>query len=285
MNSYQVLTRAEIEEAARAIAGQTAHHPQIGLVLGSGLNALAEQVADADHIAYSQIPHFAVTSVPGHVGKAVIGRLENQDVLILQGRVHGYEVVWPHLVTFPIRVMHALGIHTLIVTNAAGGVNPAFRAGDLMLIVDHLGLAAMAGNNPLYGPNEELLGPRFVDMSKAYDPVLRRLALDVAQRLDIDLKQGIYAGLAGPTFETPAEVRFLRTIGVDAVGMSTVPEVIVARHMGMRVLGISGISNVAISDPDAEGEANHEEVLAMGQAMVPKLTALLRGVLAGLPTP
>jgi purine-nucleoside phosphorylase len=181
--------------------------------------------------------------------------------------------------------MGELGIHTLILTNAAGGINPLFAAGDLMLIKDHLGLMAMTGGNPLWGPNDEALGPRFPAMNKAYDPELRRLALEVAAELGIELREGVYAGLGGPTFETPAEVRFLRLIGADATGMSTVPEVIVARHMGLRVLAVSGISNVAIDDPDADAEANHEEVLAAGRILVPRLTALLCSVLARMPAP
>jgi purine-nucleoside phosphorylase len=203
-------------------------------------------------------------------------------VLIMQGRTHAYEGVPVQQLTVPVRVMRELGVHTLIVTNAAGGINPSFRPGDLMLITDHIGLVAMTGLNPLWGPNDESLGPRFPAMSGAYDFALRRLALQVAARLGIELRQGVYAGLAGPAFETPAEVRFLRLIGADAVGMSTVPEVIVARHAGLRVLGISAISNVAVADSDSEEKADHEEVLAAGQALVPRLTALLHGILAAI---
>jgi purine-nucleoside phosphorylase len=220
--------------------------------------------------------------VAGHAGRLVIGRLAGQDVLIMQGRTHAYEGVPVQQLTLPVRVMRELGVHTLIVTNAAGGINPSFRPGDLMLITDHIGLVAMTGLNPLWGPNDESLGPRFPAMSGAYDFALRRLALQVAARLGIELRQGVYAGLAGPAFETPAEVRFLRLIGADAVGMSTVPEVIVARHAGLRVLGISAISNVAVADSDSEEKADHEEVLAAGQALVPRLTALLHGILAAI---
>jgi purine-nucleoside phosphorylase len=220
--------------------------------------------------------------VAGHAGRLVIGRLAGQDVLIMQGRTHAYEGVPVQQLTVPVRVMRELGVHTLIVTNAAGGINPSFRPGDLMLITDHIGLVAMTGLNPLWGPNDESLGPRFPAMSGAYDFALRRLALQVAARLGIELRQGVYAGLAGPAFETPAEVRFLRLIGADAVGMSTVPEVIVARHAGLRVLGISAISNVAVADSDSEEKADHEEVLAAGQALVPRLTALLHGILAAI---
>ncbi len=237
-------------------------------------------MADADRIPFADIPHFPLTTVPGHTGQLVIGRLSGKDVLISQGRVHAYEGASLQQLGLPVRVMHELGVHTLIVTNAAGGLNPEFQPGDLMLITDHIGLMAMTGGNPLWGPNDDSLGPRFPAMTGAYDRDLRRLAVDVAGRLGIGLRQGVYAGLSGPTFETPAEVRFLRLIGADACGMSTVSEVIVARHMGMRVLGFSGISNVAVADPDSEVEADHEEVLEAGQVLVPKLMALLRGVLA-----
>jgi purine-nucleoside phosphorylase len=273
------LGREQFQEVAAIIRQRTAHRPQIGLILGSGLNALAEQMEDPDLIPYADIPFYAQTSVAGHKGRMVIGRLAGQNVLVMQGRIHAYEGISPQRVTLPVRVMHELGIGTLIVTNAAGGINPTYRAGDLMLIQDHIGIMAMAGENSLWGPNDESLGPRFPAMNKAYDPGLRRLALKVATNLGIELKQGVYVGLGGPTFETPAEVRFLRMIGGDAVGMSTVDEVIVARHMSMRVLGICGISNTAVHDPDAAEEPTHEEVLAAGQVLVPKLIALLRGIL------
>jgi purine-nucleoside phosphorylase len=279
VSHYEHLSREHYQEVAAIVRQRTAHRPQIGLILGSGLNALADQVEDSDLIPYADIPYYAQTSVAGHKGRLVIGHLAGQDVLVMQGRIHAYEGISLQRVTLPVRVMHELGIGTLIVTNAAGSINPSYRAGDLMLIQDHIGMMALAGENPLWGPNDESLGPRFPAMNKAYDPALRRLALKVAANLRIELKQGIYVGLGGPTFETPAEVRFLRMIGGDAVGMSTVQEVIVARHMGMRVLGISGISNAAVHDPDAEEEASHEEVLAAGRVLVPKLIALLRGIL------
>jgi purine-nucleoside phosphorylase len=274
-----LLTRAQYQEAAGVVRQRTAHRPQIGLILGSGLNALAEQVQDADRIPYADIPYYGQTSVAGHRGQMVIGRLAGQEVLIMQGRIHAYEGISLQRVTLPVRVMHELGVRTLVVTNAAGGINPEYRAGDLMLIQDHIGLMAMTGGNPLWGPNDDSLGPRFPPMNKAYDPALRRLALKVASGLGIQLRQGVYVGLGGPTFETPAEVRYLRMIGGDAVGMSTVPEVIVARHVGMRVLGISGISNTAVHDPDASEEASHAEVLAAGDVLVPRLIALLCGIL------
>jgi len=283
MTATTAFTRAHYREAADAILRRTAHRPRVGLILGSGLNPLADEVEAADRIPYSEIPHFVPSTVVGHAGRLVIGRLEGRAILIMQGRIHAYEGFSQHQVALPVRVMHELGITRLIVTNAAGGLNPSFRAGDLMLIVDHIGLSAMVGHNPLWGPNDDSLGPRFPAMSKAYDPALRRLAREVADRLGIPLRQGVYCGLAGPAFETPAEVRFLRLIGADACGMSTVPEVMAACHMGMRVLGLSGITNMAVDDVDAEAEADHEEVLETGRQLVPRLMALLRGILAALP--
>ena len=283
MHLYETFTRAQYAEAADLIRSRTAHRPRVGLILGSGLNPLADEVTGADRIPYADIPHFPQPGVEGHRGQLVVGQLVGQDVLIMQGRAHAYEGYSLQQVTLPVRVMGELGIEVLILTNAAGGLNPAFQAGDLMLINDHIGLMAMVGGNPLWGPNDPTLGPRFPALNKAYDPDLRALTRRVAAELGIELRQGVYIGLGGPAFETPAEVRFGRMIGGDACGMSTVPEVIVARHMGLRVLGISGISNVAVDDPDAVEAANHEEVLAAGEIMVPRLMALLRGVLAALP--
>jgi purine-nucleoside phosphorylase len=283
MTQPEFFTRTHYREAAAMIRRGTRHQPKIGLILGSGLNPLADEVESANRIAYADIPYFPPTGVAGHVGQLVIGRLAGREVLIMQGRAHAYEGITQQQATLPVRVMHELGITLLIVTNAAGGINPDFRAGDLMLIVDHIGLNALVGHNPLWGPNDETLGPRFPALSKAYDPALRRLAVEVAADQGLPLRQGVYCGLAGPAFETPAEVRFLRLIGADACGMSTVPEVMVARHMGMRVLGFSAISNMAVDDVDAEAEANHEEVLAAGRLLAPRLIALLRGILAALP--
>jgi purine-nucleoside phosphorylase len=202
--------------------------------------------------------------------------------MIMQGRVHFYEGYPIQQIVFPVRVMQVMGIKTLIVTNAAGGINPAFHAGDLMLISDHINLIGMAGANPLFGPNDPTLGPRFPDMSQAYDPHLGNIAREVAREQQIPLQEGVYVSLSGPSFETPADIRFLRMIGADAVGMSTVPEVIVARHGGVQVLGVSGISNVALTEPIPGQEASHEEVLAAGQQIVPRLTALVLGTLARL---
>jgi purine-nucleoside phosphorylase len=273
-------TREHYDEAVQHIASKTDHRPRVGIILGSGLNPLADSVEGADTIAYQDIPHFPTPTVEGHVGQLILGRLEGTPVIIMQGRVHYYEGYPMQQVVFPVRVMQVMGVQTLIVTNAAGGLDPAFQPGDLMLIRDHINLIGMAGANPLHGPNDPTLGPRFPDMSQAYDPELRSMARDVAQENSIPLHEGVYVGLSGPSFETPADVRFLRLIGADAVGMSTVPEVIVARHGGLRVLGVSGISNVALAEPTPGKEASHEEVLAAGQQIVPRLITLIRGILA-----
>ena len=275
----EFFTRREFAEAADFIRSRTEHEPTVGLVLGTGLNPLAEEMQGADIIPYREIPHFPVSTVEGHIGQLVIGELEGQEIMIMQGRAHHYEGYSPQHIVLPIRAMQLLGIGVLIVTNAAGGLNPAFKAGDLMLISDHINLIGMAGLNPLRGPNDPELGPRFTDMSQAYDLELRRSALRVAKDLGLTLHQGVYICLAGPSFETPADLRFLRLIGVDAVGMSTVPEVTVARHAGMRVLGISGISNMAVIEPTGESKPVHEEVLEAGKILVPKLGSLLKGVI------
>ncbi len=254
--------------------------PRVGLILGSGLGPLAEEAEAVAVIPTAEIPDWPVSTVPGHAGRLVLGTLASQPVLILQGRVHYYEGYTMAQVGLPVRVMQRLGVETLIVTNAAGAVNPDFAPGDLMLITDHLNLMGMAGLNPLRGPNLDELGPRFPDMSQAYDRELQALARRVADEAGILLREGVYAALAGPSFETPADLRFLRGAGVDAVGMSTVPEVIVARHGGTRVLGISGISNKA--NLDGSTITTHEEVLEAGRIIAPKLLTLLRGVLQAL---
>jgi purine-nucleoside phosphorylase len=272
------VTRSQVEAAVAFIRSRTRYRPEFGLVLGSGLGPLAEAVQDADSIPFGDIPHFPVSSVPGHKGRMIIGRLEDRTVLVMQGRVHYYEGYSMGQVTFPIRIMQLLGIHTVILTNAAGGLNTSFRAGDVMLITDHINLIGMAGQNPLRGPNDESFGIRFPDMSQAYDPALRALAVKVAADNQIVLRQGVYLCLAGPSFESPADIKFLRIIGADAVGMSTVPETITARHGGLRVLGLSGISN-ALPAEGITQETSHEEVLEAGRTLLPKLTTILRGVL------
>ena len=278
-------TRQQLEESVAAVRARSQYQPRVGLILGSGLGGLAESVERADAIPYGDVPHCAPSTVEGHAGRFVIGMLEGQAVIVMQGRSHYYEGYSMQQVTLPVRVMQLLGVEILIVTNAAGGLAPEMRPGDLMLITDHVNLIGMAGLSPLRGPNDPSLGPRFPDMSEAYDAGLRQLALRVAAEQNTRLHQGVYVCLAGPSFETPADLRFLRKIGGDAVGMSTVPEVTVARHGGIRVLGVSGISNVMATEPGAAPPTTHEEVLQAGQVIVPRLMALIRGVLKALPTP
>ena len=273
----EFLSRADYERAAQLIAARTTHKPTVGLVLGSGLDSLADEIAQPKVFPFGEIPGFPVSTVEGHAGALVIGGLSGKTALTLRGRVHYYEGYSMARVTLPIRVMRGLGIRTVVVTNAAGGVNPSFHAGDLMLITDHINLVGMTGANPLRGPNDDSLGPRFPDMTHAYDPALCDLARAVARESGIALREGVYMMLAGPSFESPADVRFIRAIGADAVGMSTVSEVIVARHGGMRVLGLSLISNSLAHGHD---KVSHEEVLAAGRSAVPKLAALIKGVLA-----
>jgi len=277
------LTLDQINQAAGAIRKHTQHHPTVGMILGSGLGPLADQIQDADYIPFDEIPHFPVSTVWGHRGRLVIGQLEGQMTCVMQGRAHYYEGYSIAQVTLPIRVMQTLGIEILVVTNAAGGLDPAWQAGDLMLITDHINMIGMAGLNPLRGPNLDQFGPRFPDMSQAYSLELRQLAHEAAAESGITLRKGVYAGLGGPNFETPAELRFLRKIGADAVGMSTVAEVTVACHGGTRVLGISGISNIVVYDPSQEKAASHAEVIQAGEQIVPKLMTLLKGTLRRLP--
>ncbi len=270
---------SHFENVASVIREKTDVEPKIGLILGSGLNALAEKVEGSVIFPYSALPHFPQSTVEGHVGQLVIGHLDEQPVVVMQGRAHYYEGYSMAEITFPVRVMQVLGIETLIVTNAAGGLKPAFQAGDVMLITDHINLIGMAGLNPLRGPNLDEFGPRFPDMSEAYDVHLRKLARQAASQADVPLREGVYICLAGPSFETPADLRFLRTIGADAVGMSTVPEVTIARHGGTRVLGLSGISNVLPVEGMPSVETSHEEVLEAGKLLVPRLEAIIHGVL------
>lgn len=278
MNTY--VTLQQIDEAADAVRSRTSYKPRIGLILGSGLNALADSVQKADFIPYSDLPNWPRSTVHGHAGRLVIGELEGQPVLVMQGRVHFYEGYSMPQVTLPVRVMLRLGIEMMFVTNAAGGINPNYDPGDVMLITDNLNLVGMSGANPLMGPNIDELGPRFPDMSRSYDPELMGLARKVASESGISLREGVYCGLSGPSFESPADLRFLRLAGADAVGMSTVPEVIVARHGGMRVLGFSGISNKA--NLDGSTLTTHEEVIEAGRVITPKIETIVRGVLRSL---
>jgi len=273
----EFITLDMIDEAVDAIKSLTEHEPKIGLILGSGLGELAESVKPADHIHYSKIPNWPQSTIVGHKGRLVIGELEGQQVLIMQGRAHYYEGYPMTQVGFPVRVMIRLGIEVLVVTNAAGAVNPDFEPGDVMLINDHVSLIAMAGLNPLRGPNIDEFGERFPDMSQQYNPELLKNAREVAKEEKIGVHEGVYICLAGPSFESPADLRFLRGIGVDAVGMSTVPEVITAHHGGIKVLGMSGISNKA--NLDGSTVTTHEEVLEAGKILVPKMDAIIRGVM------
>jgi purine-nucleoside phosphorylase len=270
----------QIDRIADFIRSKTSYHPQVGIILGSGLGALASSVEYSTILSYNEIPEWPVSTVIGHQGRMLIGNFENKEVLVMQGRVHYYEGYSIAQVALPVRVLQRLGIEILIVTNAAGAVNPNYTPGDLMLITDHINMIGMAGLNPLRGPNLEALGTRFPDMSRAYDPALMEIAKKVATEENIKLQEGVYISLAGPSFETPADLRFLHIIGADAVGMSTVPEVITARHGGTRVLGISGISNKA--NLDGATTTTHKEVLEAGQILGPKITTLIRGVLRRL---
>jgi purine-nucleoside phosphorylase len=247
---------SKIQNAAEFLKNKYTGQPKIGLILGSGLGVLADEIEEPVKIPYNEIPDFPVSTVEGHAGQLVFGRLNGIEVVAMQGRFHYYEGYSFDKVTFPVRVMNEMGVEKLIVTNAAGGVNESYSPGDLMLISDHIN---NMGSNPLIGPNDSRMGPRFPDMSEAYSKELRKLARGLAEKLNLKIQEGVYVGNTGPTYETPAEVRMLRTMGGDAVGMSTVPEVIVAQHSGMKVLGISCISNMAAGILDQP--LNHEEVI------------------------
>ncbi|MBT2656467.1 purine-nucleoside phosphorylase [Bacillus sp. ISL-18] len=245
-----------IHHAANFLKGKYQTTPKLGLILGSGLGVLAEDIENPVKIPYNQIPDFPVSTVEGHAGQLVFGQLNGVEVVAMQGRFHFYEGYSMDKVTFPVRVMKEMGVEMLIVTNAAGGVNESFSPGDLMIITDHIN---NMGTNPLVGPNDTNLGVRFPDLSEAYSKELRKIARDIADRLKLNVKEGVYFGNPGPVYETPAEIRMVRILGGDAVGMSTVPEVIVARHSGMKVLGISCISNMAAGILDQP--LTHDEVI------------------------
>lgn len=250
--------------------------PIIGLILGSGLGDLADEIENPIVIPYESIPNFPVSTVAGHAGQLVYGDLEGKKVLALQGRFHYYEGYDLATVTYPVRVFKELGIETVFVTNAAGGVNEKFTPGDLMIITDHINLT---GQNPLIGPNLEAHGPRFVDMTETYSKRGQEILRQVAATIDLTLQEGVYTWFTGPTYETPAEIRFARTIGGDAVGMSTVPEAIVARHAGMEVIGISCITNLAAG---MQAELNHEEVMEYSAKAKPKFKQLIKGAIRSL---
>jgi len=280
--AHRFFTLADFDRTADIIRRHTHGQPHVGLVLGSGLGGLSERVREADVLSYDMLPHFPRPAVEGHAGRLVIGRLGGQQVLVMQGRAHYYEGYSPQQIVFPIRVMQRLGVEILIVTNAAGGLNSEFKPGDIMLITDQLNLAPMAGLSPLRGPNPPELGPRFPSMRGAYDLQLRALASRVASAQGLSLCEGVYCMVVGPQFETPADIRFLRLVGVDAVGMSTVPEVLAARHGGMRVLGLSVISNVACPEAKMTSEPGHEEVLKVASRASVSLCDLIEELLSEL---
>jgi purine-nucleoside phosphorylase len=264
-------------ETAAFLNDRIKEKPEIGLLTGTGLGESAESMSVAASFEYEEIPHFSTSTVESHAGKLLFGIVENKPVVVMQGRFHLYEGYSPTEVTFPIRVMQELGVKTLILTNAAGGLNPSFSTGDIMIIADHINLT---GSNPLVGPNDDRWGLRFPDMGNAYDPDLRVLAESAGSSAGIRLHSGVYAGLKGPSLETPAEIRFLRTIGADAVGFSTVQEVIAAVHAGMRVLGLSTITNV--HDPDAPVPATVEEIIDVARKAAPKLETIIRNVVENI---
>lgn len=269
---------SKLQETVAFIRKRSAARPVLGLILGSGLGAFAETIQNPMEIPFDELPNFPRSTIVGHAGRLLLGEAEGVPVAVMQGRVHYYEGYGMSEVIFPVRVLGCLGIRQLIVTNAAGGVNFNFRPGDLMLITDHIN---MMGTNPLIGPNIEELGVRFPDMSEAYDAAMRDVALRAAGRLGMPLHQGIYIGLTGPTYETPAEIRVCRTLGADAVGMSTVPEVIAAAQMGIRVLGISCITNMAAGI--LPRKLTHQEVMDTTERVRGQFISLLRATVPELP--
>ena len=268
---------ARAEHAARTIRARTTLDGRVAVVLGSGLGGFADEFEESVRIPYAEIPGFAASTVAGHAGSLVIGKVGPVPVVAMQGRVHSYEGYSLEEVTFPIRTFKLLGIETLLLTNAAGGINVQLSEGTLMIISDHLNLM---GVNPLRGPNDERFGPRFPDMTEVYSRELQETVVEEASALGIEVRRGIYAALSGPSYETPAEIHMLRSFGVDAIGMSTVPEAIVARHMGMKVLGISCITNMAAGISDSP--INHEEVMEIGNRVRDTFTLLLRRIIGRL---
>jgi purine-nucleoside phosphorylase len=275
MASTGIYERAE--HATRIIRARTSIEPRIAIVLGSGLGGFADDFEEAVGIPYEDIPGFVRSTAQGHAGRLVIGKIDGIPVLAMQGRVHYYEGYSLEEVTFPIRTFGLLGIKTLALTNAAGGINVQLTQGTLMVISDHVNLM---GVNPLRGPNDDRFGPRFPDMSAVYSAELQELVIDEAKAIGVEVRRGIYGGLSGPSYETPAEIHLLRNLGADAVGMSTVPEAIVARHMGLEVLGISCITNMAAGISDEP--INHEEVMATGDRVRETFTELLRRVIVAI---
>lgn len=262
-----------IGSAAVYLKSKGIKHPAVGLILGSGLGELADEAEDSIVIPYEDIPGFPVSTVEGHAGRLVYGTLGGKKVLAMQGRFHYYEGYSLESVTFPVRVMKALGVETLVVTNAAGGVNSTFNPGDLMIISDHINFT---GVNPLMGKNESTLGPRFTDMTEPYDKEYQKLIRECAEAQGLSVKEGVYFGLSGPTYETPAEIRMIRTLGGDAVGMSTVPEVIVAKHAGLRVAGISCITNYAAG---MQANLDHAEVVEVTTRVKESFKSLVKSLI------
>ena len=275
MASTSLYERAE--HATRIIRSRISVEPRIAVVLGSGLGGFADDFEEAVAIPYEDIPGFVRSTAQGHAGRLVIGKVDSVPVLAMQGRVHYYEGYSLEEVTFPVRAFGLLGIKTLILTNAAGGINVQLTQGALMVISDHLNLM---GVNPLRGPNDDRFGPRFPDMSTVYSPELQELVVEEAKAINVEVRRGIYGALSGPSYETPAEIHLLRGLGADAVGMSTVPEAIVARHMGLEVLGISCITNMAAGISDEP--INHEEVMATGDRVRATFTELLQRVIGAI---
>jgi purine-nucleoside phosphorylase len=271
------VTASLLADAVRSIRERSEVEPRVGVILGSGLGGLADEIEDRVEIPYADIPGWPVSTAIGHAGVLVLGTVDGVPVAVMRGRAHLYEGIPAEQAVFGVRVLGRLGVDTLVVTNAAGGIDTSYRPGQLVFISDHVNLM---GTSPLVGPNDDELGPRFPDMSDAYDPELRARAREAAARLGLEVGEGVYAAWLGPQFETPAEIRFMRAIGGSLAGMSTVPEVIAARHLGIRCLGISVVTNMAAGI--GEGKLGAEEVLAVGAEAQPRLTALLRELLQAL---
>lgn len=265
-----------VQQALESVRRRFPETVEVAMVLGSGLGGLADSVENAVRIPYSEIPGFPTSTVPGHAGELVLGTLDGLKVAVMKGRVHFYEGYTMQQITFPVRLMHALGAGTLVVTNSCGGLNPEFAAGDMMLIEDHINFM---GANPLVGPNDERMGPRFPPMSRAYSGDLRALAISAADSLGLKMQRGVYLALSGPSFETPAEIRAFQRLGADTVGMSTVPETIVANHMGMKVLGLACVTNILHAGPSDD---THHEVLDVAARTSPKMLATIRATLKSL---
>lgn len=281
MNSHDY---DQVHNVKNYLFEQTKYRPTIGVICGSGLGGLADALIEKEEFAYEKIPQFPAVTVKGHAGKLVFGKLQGKIAVCLQGRFHFYEGHSIHRITFPVRVLCALGIKTMIVTNAAGGINKEFNIGDIMVMRDHIGFPVLAGSNPLVGPNDERFGPRFTPMSQAYDRSLAKMALAEASALGFSdfTRHGVYAMVSGPSYETIAEVRALQVIGADAVGMSTVPETIVAAHCGVRVLGISLITNKCVDNYETDEQPNHAEVLEVGKKRAKDVQKVVEAVIGKL---